>query len=91
MKILVLDYVKSNGGGTVLSDYILNQLKCDQNNKWIHITSRNPLDREKKLINFDFPWIKKSKIHRLIFEKFYLTKFIKRTNPDLIFSLQNIG
>ncbi|MEB8121489.1 glycosyltransferase [Staphylococcus xylosus] len=91
MKILVLDYVKSNGGGTVISDYILNQLKCDQNNKWIHITSRNPLDREKKLINFDFPWIKKSKIHRLIFEKFYLTKFIKRTNPDLIFSLQNIG
>lgn len=91
MKILILDYVKSGGGGTVISDYIMNQIKLDQDNKWIHITSGSSIGNDKNIVNIDLPWIKKSKVHRIIFEKFYLKRIIKNNNPDLIFSLQNLG
>ena len=36
-----------------------------------------------------YPWIKKSLIHRLIFDVFFVKKIIKLHEPDLILNLQN--
>ncbi len=91
MKIIILDYVKNSGGGSTISDYILEEVEKDLNNEWLHLTSRTPSGNDKNKSNIDIPWIKKSRIHRIVFEKIVLKRIIRDYNPDLILSAQNLG
>lgn len=90
MKILVIDYAREIGGGSTISDNIINSLYKDSRLKWLIITSKFKTKEKNNFKNLKITSIKKSLFHRYLFEKYYLYKIIKVFQPDLIISTQNI-
>lgn len=92
MRILVYDVAAEDGGGLfVLKNFYLDVLKnAPSDIEWIFMTSLDVLQREKNIQVVQFEKIKKSWLHRLAFENLKLPRIIKKINPDLIVSLQNM-
>ncbi len=92
-KILVYDVAAENGGGLfVLKDFYQSACKYYEKNKditFIFITSFPLLEPVDGIEVLSFPWIKKSWLHRLYFEKIYIKKVLKNIVPNCIVSLQN--
>lgn len=92
-KILVYDLHASESGAlAILMDFYNEILQRNiRNVHWSFIVS-TPLLMQASNISVDnYPWVKKSWIHRLWFEYFYEKKLIKSIHPEVLCSLQNLG
>ncbi len=90
MRIVVNDIAASKGGAmTVLKDFYECVRDNDTENEWIFLLGDNYLEETDNIKVITLPEVKKSRIKRLIFDKFSGRKFIKTLNPDVVFSMQN--
>jgi glycosyltransferase involved in cell wall biosynthesis len=89
-KIMVFDVPAESGGAlSVLMDFY-HKHKLDTNKEYIYVLSKPELIETRNIKVIRFPWIKKSWIHRLYFDKFIAPKLIKQYAVDEILSLQNV-
>ena len=90
MKILVYDVPAVSGGAlTILESYYQKFLR-DQENEYVFVISLPELNSQKNIRVLKFPWVKKSRLHRLYFDYFECKKINKKEKPDRIISLQNL-
>lgn len=90
MRIVVNDIAASKGGAlTVLKDFYNCVRENDTENEWIFLLGDRILKETDNIKIITLPEIKNSRIKKLAFDLFTGKKFIKKLNPDVIFSLQN--
>ncbi len=90
MRIVVNDIAASKGGAlTVLKDFYNCVRENDTENEWIFLLGNNLLEEADNIKIITLPEIKKSRLKKLTFDLFGGKKFMKKLNPDVIFSLQN--
>ena len=90
MKILVYNIAASSGGALSILHEYYEKAKRDTTNEWHFLISTPELSHQPNIHVHRFPAVKKSWIHRLIFDYFKAQSIIKEINPDKILSLQNI-
>lgn len=90
MKKMVLDVAASTGGAITILNEFYEIAKKDVTNQWIFIISTAELDEKNNISIYSYPWIKKSKVHRIFFDKFVLPNLISNILPIEIINLQNI-
>ena len=91
MRIVVNDIAASKGGAmTVLKDFYSCIKENDKENEWIFLLGDNYLEETENIKVITLPEIKKSGLKKLKFDFFTGKKFIKKLNPDVVFSMQNV-
>ena len=92
MKIMVFNVPATTSGAlTVLEEYYTRAIKsADVNVQWIFVVSTPELKETENVRVLRYPWVKKSWLHRLLFDCFVAPKLVKKQNPDEILSLQNV-
>ncbi len=90
MRIMIFDVPAESGGAlTILNQYYDFAMK-DSENEWIFVVSTPRLENSKNIKVFNYPWVKKSWIHRLCFDKFVAHKIVEKYKIDEVLSLQNV-
>ena len=90
MRIVVNDIAASKGGAlTVLKDFYNCVKENDTENEWFFLLGDKLLEETANIKIITLPEIKKSRMKKLAFDFFTGKKFIKKLNPDVVFSLQN--
>lgn len=90
MRILVYDVAADSGGAaTVLQSFYEEFLK-DQENEYVFVLSVYELPKTDHVQVLNFPWVKKSPLHRLYFDHFAAHRLVKEYRIDKVLSLQNI-
>ncbi|HIS06701.1 MAG TPA: glycosyltransferase [Candidatus Choladocola avistercoris] len=90
MRILVYDVAADSGGAaTVLKSFYEEFLK-DTENEYIFVLSVFELPEADHIRVLNFPWVKKSPLHRIYFDHFAAHRLVKQYKVDRVLSLQNI-
>lgn len=90
-KIFVLDVHASEAGAlSILNDFYdqVRESDCKQF-EWTFMVSTPKYKQAEHIKIIRHPWIKKTLIHRFLFDVFFINRIIKSHNPDLILNLQN--
>ena len=88
-RILVIDTAASSGGAlTVLQDFYKTVCDSDEDIEWIFLLSHYYIAEKENIKVIVRPKLK-SHIRRLAFDCVTGRRFIKKINPDVVFSLQN--
>jgi glycosyltransferase involved in cell wall biosynthesis len=92
VNILVVDVAAESGGGLSILHDFYNEIKTKANTEdcWLIAISTPHFEESDSIRILKYPWIKKSWLHRIYFDYFYLPKLVKENNIDKIISLQNI-
>lgn len=92
MKIVVYDIAAEDGGGLfVLKKFYEDALAVENKNiKWFFLISNDAIKTQENVIVKKYETVKKNYIRRIIFERIYLREILKKINPDLVISLQNM-
>ncbi len=91
MKYLVVDVAAEHGGALSVLNQFVRKFKSDTENEYIVYVSNLDFEDTENVKFFKAPWVKRSKIHRMYFDSFFVKKLIKMHSPDRLFSLQNKG
>lgn len=92
MRVLVLDVHASEAGAlSILKDLYAQVVDCERAVEWLFVVSTPVFPEREKLRVKNYPWVKKSWIHRLFFDAFVLPSILKEFRPDKVISLQNKG
>jgi uncharacterized protein yefI len=91
MNIAIIDVAASEGGAlSVLNDFCeYLRLHLPENVQCFVITSTIKIKETNNLHNIIYPYVKKSWLHRLFWEKIELPKLMKKLRINIVFSLQN--
>lgn len=92
MKVLVYDVAAQDGGGLqVLKDFYADAVRCPRKDiHWIFLVSADVLEEMPGIEVRLYQKVKKSWLHRLIFEYLELPGIIRQLAPELVISLQNM-
>lgn len=92
MKIMVYDVAAQGGGGmTVLLDFYREVLeKSPRDIQWCFAVSQPGLEDAPGVRVLRFAKPKRSPLHRLAFEHWDFPRLLKREQPDVVISLQNM-
>lgn len=91
MRILVYDVAAESGGAmTVLQSFYEEFIK-DRKNQYVFVLSVARLAKKPHMKVCNFPWIKKSPLHRMYFDYFIAHRLVKKYKIDKVLSLQNIA
>ena len=90
MKIIVYDVPAVSGGALTILESYYNKFLRDKKNEYVFVISTPILISQKNIKVLRFPWVKKSRLHRLYFDYIYSNKINKRERPDRVISLQNL-
>ena len=90
MRIMVFDVPAESGGALTILNQYHNEAIKDENNKWIFVVSTPKLKNFNNIEILNYPWIKKSWLHRLYFDTFIANKLVKKYDADEVLSLQNV-
>jgi glycosyltransferase involved in cell wall biosynthesis len=87
---MVFDVPAENGGAlTILNQYYVDAVN-DHKNEWVFVISTPTLLEHTNVKVLNFPWIKKSWIHRLFFDWFVAYKLVEKHKVDEVLSLQDV-
>lgn len=87
---MVFDVSAETGGAlTILNQYYDKALK-DKKNNWYFILSVIHLENTGNIKILNYPWTKKSWLHRLFFDIFVAHSLVRKYKIDKILSLQNV-
>ena len=90
MKILVYDVAASSGGALTVLNSFYEEFCKDTKNEYIFVLSVCELKEQPHIKVLNFPWIKKSPLHRMYFDQVLAHKLVKKYHVDKVLSLQNI-
>jgi len=90
MKIMVFDVPATTSGALGILESYYNKAKTDEKNEYIFVLSIPSFEDTKNIKVINFPWIKKSWLHRLYFDWFIAYKLIKEHYVEEVLSLQNL-
>ena len=90
MKILVYDVAAENGGAVTVLQSFYEEFCKDTENEYLFVLSVYELAEQPHIQVLNFPWVKKSPLHRLFFDHFTAPGLVKKYNIDEVLSLQNI-
>lgn len=90
MNIMVFDVPAESGGALSVLNEFYSELKADKKNNYIFVISTPKLEKTKNIQVLNFPWIKKSWLHRLFFDNIFAPNLIRKYSIDKILSLQNV-
>lgn len=90
-KIIVFDVPAESGGALTILNQFHEKALNDKLNDYVFVTSKVSLSESKNVKNIRFPWVKKSWLHRLLFDDFLAHKVVKDYEADEILSLQNVS
>lgn len=91
MNILVYDVAASSSGAlSVLQEFHGKYSASHDNNKYFFVISTPELAETDNVKVLRYPWVKKSWLHRLVFDYFYAPKILDKYNIREILSLQNV-
>ena len=91
MKIMVFDVPAVSGGAISILNSFYEKYKANKDNHYYFILSTPFLQETENTTILNYPWVKKSWIHRLYFDNAVAPKLVKKYNVDEVFSLQNIA
>lgn len=87
---MVFDVPAESGGAlTILKQYYKKAIQ-DIDHEWIFVVSTPYLVETDNVKIINFPWVKKSWLHRLYFDFFIANKLVRKYQVDEILSLQNL-
>lgn len=90
-KVLVVDVAASSGGAmSVLKSFTQAAVACKEL-RWVFVLSGDYVQAEDNIQVLQYPWIKKSRVHRMYFDYFVAPGIVRREKPDYVLSLQNIS
>lgn len=92
MNILVYNVAAAEAGAlTILKDFYDDvRSRQDHQIRWTFVVGTPQLADADNIKVLRYPWVKKSWLHRLWFERFTAPRIAKSTRPALILSLQNL-
>lgn len=89
MKILVVDVAAEHGGAVTILNQFIDEFKADDKNDYYVALSVLDYQDTNHVYFLKLPWVKRSHIHRLFFDRIYIKKLIHRIHPDMVLTLQN--
>jgi glycosyltransferase involved in cell wall biosynthesis len=90
MKLLVYDVAADSGGAVTVLQSFYEEFRKDTENEYLFVLSVYELEETEHIKVLNFPWVKKSPLHRLYFDHVIAPKLVKQYNVDKVLSLQNI-
>lgn len=90
MRMMVFAVPAVSGGALTILHKYYDFAKNDIANEWIFILSTPTLKECKNVKVYNYPWIKKSWLHRLYFDNMIAHKLVEEHEVDEILSLQNV-
>lgn len=90
MKILVYDVAAEEGGAVTVLKSFYEEFCLDKRNEYIFVLSVCKLREKPHIKVLNYPWIKKSPLHRLYFDHFVAGRLVRKYSVDEVLSLQNI-
>lgn len=90
MRILVYDVAAESGGALTVLNSFYEEFCQDTQNEYIFVLSVCRLEERPHIRVVNYPWIKKSRFHRLYFDHFTAPGLVRRYGADEVLSLQNI-
>jgi len=90
MRILVYDVAASSGGALTVLNSFYEEFCKDTKNEYIFVLSVCELKEQPHIKVLNFPWIKKSPLHRMYFDQVLAHKLVKKYHADKVLSLQNM-
>lgn len=95
MNIMVFNVPAESVGALSILNDLINDIEdegiSNKNDKWqLIVSTPEILINSNNLKVFNYPWVKKSWIYRILFDLFKAPWLIYKHKPDLVISLQNI-
>ena len=90
MKIMVFDVPADSGGALSILEEFYKKFKLDKENTYVFVLGCGVLKNSENIEVLNFPWIKKSWLHRLFFDYFVAPKLVANRGIDRVLSLQNV-
>ena len=90
MRILVYDVAADSGGAATVLQSFYEEFLQDTENEYLFVLSVYELPETDHIRVLNFPWVKKSPLHRMYFDHFAAHRLVKRYHVDKVLSLQNI-
>lgn len=91
MRILVYDVAAESGGAMTVLQSFYEEFSKDRENQYVFVLSVAKLLKKPHIKVCNFPWIKKSPLHRIYFDYFVAHRLVKKYKIDKVLSLQNIA
>ena len=89
MTTLVIDVAAEHSGAITILNQFIAEFRNDPENKYIIVLSTPKYEDCDNIKFVNYEWIKKSHLHRLFFDRIYVSRLIRRYKPDRLLSLQN--
>ena len=90
MRILVYDVAADSGGAATVLQSFYEEFLQDTENEYLFVLSVYELPETDHIRVLNFPWVKRSPLHRMYFDHFVAHRLVKRYHADKVLSLQNI-
>lgn len=90
MKILVYDVAADSGGAATVLRSFYEEFRKDTEHEYLFVLSVFELAETEHIRVLNFPWVKKSPLHRMYFDHFVARRLVKQYGADRVLSLQNI-
>jgi len=90
MRILVYDVAADGGGAATVLQSFYEEFCKDRDNEYVFVLSVCKLQEREHIKVLNYPWIKKSPLHRICFDHFAAHRLVKKYKIDQVLSLQNI-
>lgn len=91
MRILVYDVAADSGGAATVLRSFYEKFSRDTEHEYLFVLSVFELPETERIRVLNYPWIKKSPLHRLYFDHVVAHRLVKRYEADQVLSLQNIA
>lgn len=90
MKLMVFNVAAESGGAATILDMYYQRFIDDSKTEYVLVLSKAQYKSTSNVTVLNFPWVKKSRFHRLFFDYFFAPRLVKKYQADKIMSLQNI-
>ena len=87
---LIFNVAAQSGGAATVLNYYYEKAKKDRSTEYTFILGSISLNEASNIKVINYPWIKKSWVHRIFFDLFISRIIYKKENPDEVISLQNL-
>ncbi|MCI8821409.1 MAG: glycosyltransferase family 4 protein [Lachnospiraceae bacterium] len=91
MRILVYDVAADSGGAATVLRSFYEEFSRDTEHEYLFVLSVFELPETERIRVLNYPWIKKSPLHRLYFDHVVAHRLVKQYEADQVLSLQNIA
>ncbi len=91
MRLLVYDVAADSGGAATVLKSFYEEAAEDTKNEYVFVLSVCRLPELAHIKVLNFPWVKKSPLHRLYFDQVKARRLVRKYQVDKVLSLQNIS